>query len=163
MNIRCQRCGRVLTDPLSRALRLGPECRGGSRPATRRQVRAHNRVLRGVAYAEKTTIKIGQALTYQYDPKDNTWKSEKETIPHQRFGEWLARLQMIIPPADHLQILKNHKATAAQILKESRSILDRDQVQLIKCELTQLKSDIQKFSLLVKGGSHAKALQAKRR
>lgn len=160
--ISCQRCGRILSDPVSQALRMGPECRGGSRPATRRQVRVNNRVLRGVAYAEKTTVKIGQTLTYQYDPKDDSWKNDKSSSTHEKFGEWLKQYQLVTMPADHLLSLKVHKKTAAQILKESKSALDRDQVKLIKCELIKLKEDIQKFSNITKGASNATTQTKKR-
>jgi hypothetical protein len=162
MNIRCQRCGRVLTDPVSQALRMGPECRGGSRPASRRQVRVNNRVLRGVAYAEKTTVNIGQTVTYQYDAKDDSWKSEKSASTHEKFGEWLLQFQLVTMPADHLASLKVHKNTAAQILKDTRAQLDQDQVQMIKCELTRLKEDIQKFSNITKG-AHNATTQTKKR
>lgn len=162
MNIRCQRCGRVLTDPVSQALRMGPECRGGSRPATRRQVKVHNRILRGVAYAEKSTIKIGSTLTYQYDPKDNSWKSERSSSTHEKFGEWLQQYQLVTMPADHLISLKIQKKSAAQILKESRAQLDRDQVAMIKCELNRLKEDIQKFSNMTKGAHNATSQTKKR-
>lgn len=162
MNIRCQRCGRVLTDPLSQALRMGPECRGGSRPATRRQVKVHNRILRGVAYAEKNTIKLGQTLTYQYDSKNNSWKSERSSSTHEKFGEWLQQFQLVTMPADHLISLKIQKKSASHILKESRAQLDRDQVQLIKCEINRLKEDIQKFSNITKGVSNATTATKKR-
>jgi hypothetical protein len=146
--IRCSRCGRELTDPVSQALRMGPECRGGARPATRRQVRVNNRVLRGVAYAEKTTVKIGQTLVYQYDPKDGSWKSDKSTSTHERFGEWLEQYELVTMPAKHLEALKVQKKSAAEILKASRAILQQDQVKLIRCELARLSEEIVKFSRL---------------
>jgi hypothetical protein len=160
--IRCQRCGRVLTDPVSQALRMGPECRGSSRPATRRQVRVHNRVLRGVAYTEKTTVTIGQTVTYQYDSKDNSWKSDRSTSTHEKFGEWLLQFQLVTMPEDHLLSLKLHKKSASQILKDSRAQLDRDQVQMIKCEINKLKEDIQKFSTITKGASNVNTKPKKR-
>lgn len=172
MNIRCSRCGRILTDPVSQALRMGPECRGGSRPATRRQLRVNNRVLRGVGYVEKTTVKIGQTLVYQYDQKDGTWKSDKSKSTHERFGDWLEQFGLITMPAVHLDDLKNRKASAAEILEASKNQLDQDQVKLIKSELARLGSEISKFSRItksqniskiMKGGSNAKVQPSKNR
>lgn len=161
MNIRCSRCGRVLKDPVSQAMRMGPECRGGSRPATRRQVRVTNRVLRGVAYAEKAPVKIGDSLVYMYDPRDLSWKSDRTTHTHEAFGKFLRYHGMIIEPADHLQDLKLQRQSAAEILKISGALIERDQAQLIKCEMARLKNEISKFSMIVKGGKSDKPRSTK--
>jgi hypothetical protein len=64
-------------------------------------------------------------------------------------------------PADHLQALKMQRVSAEEILKASRTDLDKEQVKEIRCEITRIKADISKFSVLVKGGSNGKTKKKK--
>lgn len=162
--VRCTRCGRALTDPVSRALRIGPECRGDSSKTTRRQIKTSNNILRGVAYTEHKPIKIGQTLTYTF--VDGHWTSDKSRpSAHESFGAWLKQYGLITLPAEHLACLKDHKNSAAEILKETRADLDKDQVKLIRAELARISADIKTFTGLAKlekGESHGNTSKTKR-
>lgn len=151
--VRCERCGRVLHDAVSRALKMGPECRGDSGSKSKRHVIKSNKVHRGVAYATKTPVRISTKIVYTFS--NGAWRGpEKKAIDDQRFGAWLKQFHMITPPADNLRCLIERKANAQGILKESRQALNKDQVKMIRSEIVRLGDEIKTFrSIVKKGGS----------
>ena len=93
----CKRCGKPLTDPLSIAIGLGPECRGGagrSRKApTIRQRNASARVYRAQAFASGQPVVIG-SNTYQRTERG--WSDGKGSpIPDNQFLAWLDRYGLV--------------------------------------------------------------------
>lgn len=111
---RCLRCGRPLRDPVSIALGMGAECRGG-KPRSRRQTAYHNRVSRGQAYCDKTPLVFSND-TLAFDPSDSRWVSSKSGYRSTDEGiqDWLKRNTLAIFPDEYLDslIIRRHKIEA---------------------------------------------------
>jgi hypothetical protein len=99
---RCQKCGKRLTDPVSIACGLGPECRGGGAGHGKRfgmaQKRRQARAARTQAFASGQPVQIGvntfepvqtqNGLAYQRP-------GDKRPIPAAEFKTWLERYDFI--------------------------------------------------------------------
>lgn len=101
---RCSRCGHVLTDPVSQALRMGPECRGESKKPSKRQIAHKSRVARGAAYAHFQPITLG-SLTYTHLKSGWVNNQNMRVISDSQLGAWLEHNQLAIFPDQNKELL----------------------------------------------------------
>jgi len=97
---RCSKCGRVLTDPTSIAIGVGPECRGDS--GRSRSKRLHTRRARGQACAQERLNALQNHLpvvlseTNVYEPVDGGYRrKDGRVISVEAFEAWLRQYGLI--------------------------------------------------------------------
>lgn len=76
---KCSKCGRKLTDPVSVALGIGPECRGGSHKVgrmTKHQTRRLRGIYRADAFCRGNPVVISSSVIFRRD--DKGWSSDGE-------------------------------------------------------------------------------------
>lgn len=104
-NVRCARCGRVLTDPVSMAIGLGPLCRGDSGSSrsyrnlkTRRAQNWKQKVLRTIAVYGRDSLKLANST---WKRVSDQWLAEKKSpVSHEKMVELLTKTKSIIEKSD---------------------------------------------------------------
>jgi len=110
LNETCGRCGRKLTDAISIALGMGPECRGKHSAPSRRQIATSNRLMRGQAFTDKQPITFAN-MTYTYQKEVNGWISSQSghVVPDESLKTWMSKNNLAIFPSEYLDSLKHRR------------------------------------------------------
>lgn len=92
----CSKCHKPLTDPVSIALGMGPECRGGSsgksHKMTKRQTHRVHCIERAVSFSKSEPITVGNETYYR---KEEGWtRNDKWYSSDEDFKKWLERYGM---------------------------------------------------------------------
>lgn len=106
---RCKKCGKVLTDPTSIAIGVGPECRGNS--GRSRSKRLHTRHSRGQARAQERLsalqnhLPVSLSETNVYEPVDGGYRrKDGHVIPVEAFEAWLRQYGLIASRVTHTEV-----------------------------------------------------------
>jgi len=115
---RCSRCGRILRDPVSLALGMGRECRGGGKGLTCRQVARNNCLRRGQAYFDHTPV-VFRNITYTFDVENKNWTSANSNagLTDERFKEFLKQHNLAVFPDEYLDSLRFRRDLIVETLE----------------------------------------------
>ena len=93
---KCKKCGRKLSDPVSIAIGVGPECRGdsgGSHRLNQNQKRRLRNIYRADAFARHAPIVLGADTTYYRDEKG--WSKDGQHYDtDEGFKSWLEQFNL---------------------------------------------------------------------
>lgn len=136
---RCSRCGRVLRDPTSRALGIGPECRG-SKTVSHRQAARANRLQRGQAYVDRTQI-IFSNMIYTFDATSEKWVSSKSgsKSTDESLKAWLKKNELAIFPDEYRDSLVYRRDLIIETLNDKNYILSEKERNELTNELYQIQ------------------------
>lgn len=92
---KCKRCGRPLSDPVSVAMGIGSECRGGSmgrRKLSKMQIRRLHSIGRAVDFNQHQPLIFGD-VTYRREKEG--WTSDgKQFTSDEEFKKWLQQYSL---------------------------------------------------------------------
>lgn len=128
---RCSKCGRVLKDPVSIAIGLGPECRGDSggrgKKVSIRQRRRQARAYRTLAFKEGQPVTIGVGETARtYRREGDSWVDQNgHRMSSTEFAGYLRRFGLVDPECVDADHPYTQNSTTTKICQNFRTWLGR--------------------------------------